>query len=283
MVATLPLHIINTCNQRSERNRMTWVACEDAVARRFRQALFVLALSASSIVVQVQALAPPFSDWTTYENVHAERRRLNITYDYNPEHVSAEHCRYLSEELCEQEDKIMGNARQKMIDFADHQRRHLQMGVPITFPGNSNNATVHSPSSGDFVIPVLLIRFPEDIHKPLQPLSFFEEMFNSQGPPSDINPAGSVSQWLYYNTLGQYRATFDIHDWSTAPQSAAFYAQGKAAKLGILVAQTVFRWKLEEMDSQGFDWYKYDQNNDQNIDQMVVLHSGWAAEFGDIR
>jgi hypothetical protein len=232
------------------------------------------------LLAPVEALAPPHPEWKTFESVHTERRRLNITFNYVPQHISAEHCRYLSEELCQEEDEITGNARRRLQEHAESRRR-LQMGATMEFPGSSNADILHSPDKGDFKIPVFLIRFPEDATKPLQPREYFEELFNGKNP-SEINPAGSVAQWLFYNSLGQYRVTFDVHDWATAPNSAAYYSKDVSAKGGVLVAQDVFRWRLEELDNQNFDWKEYDADYDQRIDQVVVLHSGFAAEFGDI-
>ena len=251
--------------------------------RRTRQATMMYRATFLALLVasSVDALAPPHPDWKDFETVHAMRRRLNITYNYKPLHVSAEHCRHLSEEVCQMEDELTGNVRRSLKQSIDERRRRLQVGAPIEFPGNSNKDVLHSPNFGEFRVPVLLIRFPEDGSKPLQPREYFDEMFNGKGT-SDVNPAGSVSEWLFYNSLGQYKVTFDVYDWATSPRTAAEYALGQSAKVGILDAQNVFRWKLEQMDAEGFDFSQYDGDKDFRIDHLVALHSGFAAEFGDI-
>ena len=45
-------------------------------------------------------MAPPHPSYTDFESVHEMRDRLNITYGYEPQHITHEHCRYLTEEDC---------------------------------------------------------------------------------------------------------------------------------------------------------------------------------------
>lgn len=199
-------------------------------------------------------LAPPHPDFVGYENVHQYRRRLNITYGYEPQHLHDEECRYLTEEECRHHDE----------QLADHRRlRRL------------------NPAIGKYKALVLLIRFADHKDRQLSSREWIEEVFNGEGP-SEANPVGSIKEWLYYQSLGQYEVEFHVEDWDTAPESEAYYAGGFAGKRGPLLMQEVFAWKMQKMDEAGFNWREFDANDDYVIDHLVVLHSGLPAEHGDI-
>jgi hypothetical protein len=59
----------------------------------------------------VHSLSPPNPSFEQWESVHDMRRRLNITYNYDPLHISHEYCRYLSEEECQIQDEGIGHAK----------------------------------------------------------------------------------------------------------------------------------------------------------------------------
>lgn len=208
-----------------------------------------------------QALAPPHPNFTDYENVHQYRKRLNISYAYDPLHISAEECRYISEAECREMDEMHEEAtsRRRLLQ----QQRHL------------------NPSQGEFKILVLLIRFPEDADKQLSSRSWIHEVFNGMSH-TEQNPAGSIREWLYYTSLAKYKAQFIVDDWDVAPRSAKYYSGGVSGRRGPNHVQTIFRWKLEQLDEAGYDWSQHDADGDGIMDHLVVLHSGYAAEHGTL-
>lgn len=128
----------------------------------------------------VDALAPPHPDWTDFESVHQMHRRLGISYGYAPQHLSHEYCRYMTEADCQKEDETLADAK------AERNGRRL------------------SPSVGEALrVLVLLIRFPNHSDRKLPSREYFEELFN--GSPSDVNPVGSISEYLRFSSLGKYR------------------------------------------------------------------------------
>jgi M6 family metalloprotease-like protein len=222
---------------------------------------FVIAASLSSVV---QALVPPHPDFHNFESVHDMRRRLNMTYHYEPKYVHSEYCRHLSEAECEQYDISFGMERERRRNLGkDPKTRHL------------------NPAFGEYRGLVLLARFPEHANKDLAPKEYVEEMFNGKGT-SQVNPAGSVQEFFYYNSLKQLKVTWDVIDWDTAPQSERYYSHDIGGKAGADTMQELLTWKLEKMDNEGFDFAPYDKDMDFILDHVVVLHSGIAAEMGEI-
>lgn len=207
--------------------------------------------------IAVQALAPPHPAFARYyENVHDMRRRLNITFNYIPKHLSHEHCRYLSEAECQRSDEKHG---------AMQAQRQL------------------NPSIGDFNVLVLFVQFPEDQGKPLGNMSYFNDLFNG-AIIDEVNPAGSIREYLRYMSVDQYRVNFilDSAGWQVAPHSAAFYANGTAGKNGVDAMQAVFDWRLSQLDAAKLNWNNFDADGDGKLDHLVVLHSGIPAEFGPL-
>jgi hypothetical protein len=129
----------------------------------------------------VDALAPPHPDWTDYESVHEMRRRLDIQYGYEPQHLPEEQCRYLTEAECQMEDRAVADAK------AGRHGRYL------------------SPSVGTKLrVLVLLIRFPNHKARNLPTREYFEELFNGS-KTDEVNPVGSIAEYLRFSSLGMYR------------------------------------------------------------------------------
>lgn len=191
-------------------------------------AILLLWFALSVTVVQSLALPhPSFEDW---ENVHAMRRRLNVTYNYDPVHLSHEHCRYLTEDECRAEDEGLGHAK------AGRHGRHL------------------SPSVGQGIrILVVLLRFSNHADRALPSRDYFDEMFNGNNV-SDINPVGSVKEYMRYSSLGKYRVQYDVRDWHTAPNTEAYYSQGQYGLLGNVKIQPMFYTAMDAIDASGINW-----------------------------
>jgi hypothetical protein len=165
-------------------------------------------------------LAPPLlhDEW---ERVDEMRARLEIDYNYEPQYVDSEHCRFLTEAECEDYDQDYGR-----------QLRERRL----------------NPSEGDFKVLVLLIKFSDHADKEVPPREYYEELFNGSGP-SDINEVGSMKDWLNTNSMGKYKVQFDVRDWEVAPNTESFYAAGNAGRSSDL--QEIYRDVLTKIDNEG--------------------------------
>ena len=82
-------------------------------------------------------------------------------------HLTHEHCRYLNESMCQQEDERHGEARRKRRELREKQRRLV------------------NPDQGKFQILVLLGYFPEDanlVSKNIVPsTTYIDTLYNGDG------------------------------------------------------------------------------------------------------
>lgn len=133
-------------------------------------------------------------------------------------------------------------------------------------------------SLGNFVIPVILIRFPEDKDRSISNPGTITAVLN--GGNADLNPVGSVREYLYYSSMKKLNVTYEvIGDWGLAPETAAFYADGVSGLRDTLIMQKLFSWRLEELDAE-IDWSRFDQDGDKMLDNLLVLTSSIPAEYG---
>jgi hypothetical protein len=185
----------------------------------------------------VVALAPPHPEFSKedWEELHEMRRLNNFTHDFRPSHIPLWHCQMQTEEQCRQENE---SAR-----IQKHTGRRL------------------NPNSGaNMKVLVLLVIFKDEVNVPILPtVEYFEELFNGRGR-SDINPAGSLREYLRYASLGKYNVEFEIRDWFQLPETEKFYAKGVSGRIGNVPMQEMFRPALEAVDEDMdlFDWFDYD-------------------------
>lgn len=160
-------------------NRLAWWRAIVVVTLLSSASWFGLRHSNNGVV---DALSRPHPDWTDFESVHEMRRRLDIAYHYTAEHLDDEQCRYLTEAECRVQDEALADAKVK------RNGRHL------------------SPSVGDKIrVLVLLIRFPNHKSRLLPTREYFETMFNGASNDDEVNPVGSIAEYMRFSSLGAYR------------------------------------------------------------------------------
>jgi M6 family metalloprotease-like protein len=108
-------------------------------------------------------------------------------------------------------------------------------------------------------------------------LDFF---FNGQGLHTELAPTGTLQDFFRLQSVGQYTIEAHIQDWFVAPETEEYYSFGK---FGITPAFALCAYEaLDRMDKDGFDFLEYDQDGDNFIDSVIILHSGYVAEGGGI-
>jgi len=231
--------------------------------------LFAGALLLARTALLVQSLAPPLHK--SKESVAAYRKRMNITWHYQPRHLHPEHCRYMDEQQCQSLDETMAMHSERAR--RNHNDRRLQV----------NSA----PNSGDITVFVILCRFNNHLDRTLPPASYFDKLFNGgeTDPASKLYEAGSISDWLYQQSLGRYKAKFVIApEWVTLPATEQYYAAGVSGLQGPEVMQEMIKPVLDHWYTEmGFtEFYKFDSKGWGVLDHLVAIHSGHGAEIGKI-
>ena len=164
--------------------------------------VLMLLLSCSSFwssktpMLVVQAIAPPHPDYlqheeSPYESLAAYRQRHNITFNYQPQHISPLHCRFLTEAQCAADDEA---ARVRIAQQKQSRQRQRNLQNDYTTQGTN------------IKVLALLVRFADHADRDLPPREYYDELFN--GGQGDINPVGGLSEWFMTNSLGRYDGTF---------------------------------------------------------------------------
>jgi hypothetical protein len=133
------------------------------------------------VVLVVDAIVPPEENYTTFvADLHRVRRRslLPRQVTYRPRHISPANCWLLTDEECQQEDEAVATAKRR---------------------GLVNRGTVK--------VLVVLCRFKDHATRELPPPSYYEELFNGKGP-SEVNPIGSVREYLLWSSQGRYNGAY---------------------------------------------------------------------------
>jgi hypothetical protein len=292
----------------------------------WRPALLLLLLLLQLQVTDGFVPPKPGSDLAkTYENVHAYRQRLGITYHYKPKLLNEELCRNLSEEECQRADESMQahakshqeiqkqlyrqrQRRQRKLRKQDQAEFHQLLGTFTQAYGRGQlhlptreqelqelaqllqefNATkeehyrrrrlapsvraenLYNPSVGTFVVPVLLCRFTDHADRELPPKYEYQILWNLR-----------INKWLQENSFGRYSAFFDVQDWQLTDNTEAYYSFGEAGR--VQAVSGAFYPLLNHMDTAlNGDWSIYDVNGDGFLDNLIMLHSGYGAEEGQV-
>ena len=231
-----------------------------------------------------------------WEPVNAMRRRLGINYNYTPDLLNPEMCRYLSELECRDANDAMRSHSQKarkLPSFARQQqqrRRQIEQQPPgSNTTDNNENAAFSShqeepqnqqrklnPFVGVVKVLVLLIQFPDHTDRELPDPVVYNEMWNSNAN-SDLIPSGSIAEWFKLNSHGLYEIEADIVPWTVTDNSEVYYSFESSGLVPTL--QRAFWPALDRLDQQGMDWSQYDIDEDGKLDAVVALHTGYSAEL----
>lgn len=75
--------------------------------------------------------------------------------------------------------------------------------------------------------------------------------------------------------------TFDVQDWFTIEETEAHYSGGVSGFRGADESQDMFKSALDSVYSTYGDFSKLDSGGWGTLDHLVVIHSGYGAEFGE--
>jgi M6 family metalloprotease-like protein len=83
-----------------------------------------------------------------------------------------------------------------------------------------------------------------------------------------------------YHCATRNAVTYDVHDWKTTANTEAYYAGGMSGLRGADIMQEMFVPLLDDLDSAGYDFAPLDSHNWGVFDHLVVINSGYPAEYG---
>lgn len=124
----------------------------------------------------------------------------------------------------------------------------------------------NNPNLGSINVLVLMIRFKDHVNRDLV----------SQRDVADFWET-KVPEWMEVNSHGRYTITATVIDWITTDNTEEYYSFGKR---GITPEAQKMAWPaLDNLDNRpDFDFKKFDLDGNNQIDSLVIMHSGYGSE-----
>ncbi|CAB9506586.1 Immune inhibitor A peptidase M6 [Seminavis robusta] len=244
---------------------------------------------------------PPLDSHEGWEPIHQMRQRLGLQYNYTPDLLNPEMCRYLSEQECQDADEalIAHSERMKKLPALARQRRERNLRAEQTAEakshlrsGEENDETRQqqqqqqqgerdlqmnpNPATGVVRVLVLLLQFTDHVDRPLLDPAIYDAIWTGKDK-SPLIPSGSVKEWFRQNSYGLYEIEPVIVPWTLSDNSELYYSFGSSGLVPDF--QQAFWPALDKLDQEGIDWSLYDADGDGRLDAVTVLHTGYAAEL----
>ncbi|MEM9832434.1 MAG: M6 family metalloprotease domain-containing protein [Bacteroidota bacterium] len=127
------------------------------------------------------------------------------------------------------------------------------------------------PTEGDVKILAILIEYPDLKHQ--YEKEDFEKLLNG---PSD---KPSFKSYFQENSHGKFNPTVDVVGWYQAKNNYDYYGE----KYGKGRARELVQEAVQAAKADDVDFKKYNNDGDDDIDGVIIIHSGPGAEEGGDR
>lgn len=123
---------------------------------------------------------------------------------------------------------------------------------------------------------ILLAEFPDK--KMVHTRSEFQAQMSENGYNKNGH-VGSLRDYFYDQSYGQFDVDFDVFGPYMMPQPLAYYGAHAGDDHDCKAAQVIVE-AVHAADRAGVDFSKYDWNGDGNVDQVFVIFAGYAEAQG---
>ncbi len=154
-----------------------------------------------------------------------------------------------------------------------------QVATEVEAYSSQRRSTIASKK--DFKGLVLVVEFTDQKLNKNYPFTVFDEMANQVGY-TDYGFSGSVRDYFYDQSYGQFEPTFDVVGPISLPQNMEYYGgvdpatQARDKNVPELVVTACQIAKTQ----YGTDFSKYDQDNDGLVDMIYVIFAGYSQAQG---
>ena len=129
-------------------------------------------------------------------------------------------------------------------------------------------AKASSLTHGRHRIPVILVNFSDKEFKINNPATAFSNMLNKEGYSAN-GGTGSVRDYYYDNSHGEYEPVFDVFGPVTLSHESAYYAGNKGTQRGGEAVNEAC--SLVDAD---VDFSQYDSDGDGSVDMILMYYAG---------
>ena len=139
----------------------------------------------------------------------------------------------------------------------------------------SGRVADENPLIGDRRQLVVLVAFKDRSFKEKNPLALWDRVFNEVGF-SESDFKGSVRDYFYDQSYGQFRLTFDTYHVTLADNCSKYHSnEDDDENSKYLVADVV-----DSLLKRHLDWSPYDWDGDGYVDQLLILYAGKGMNDG---
>lgn len=131
-----------------------------------------------------------------------------------------------------------------------------------------------NPISGDKKGLVILVNFSDLTLKQEHGHEFYNGFFNEVGFNEGGNQ-GSVHDYFYECSYGQFNLTFDVYGPITLSKSYSYYGQNDSNGYDMYPA-TLVAEACQMVNALGADFSRYDWDNDGEVDQVFIVYAGYG-------
>jgi M6 family metalloprotease-like protein len=148
----------------------------------------------------------------------------------------------------------------------------------IIFNDESPIPSLSNTRSDTFFVPCLLIDFSDYDYS--FDRSALDDVWNLEGySHPGKNHSGSFRDFYQEISYEQFLPISTLSNWITSSNTHNYFAHSNPNGYDHL--KEMIRTAVDALEAEGFDWSKFDNDGDGNVDALNVIHAGPGAEEGD--
>ncbi|MBO7069593.1 MAG: M6 family metalloprotease domain-containing protein [Bacteroidaceae bacterium] len=211
------------------------------------------------------------------ENMHFYLDADNIAYTCNAEGMFVRSDRTQLEARWKER---LARRNKHRMERAEARGMNLQPGTTRgnSFRRRAQWGAEQNPVSGDKKGLVILVNFSDKSLNSAHGQDFYDRFFNEIAFREQGN-VGSVHDYFFECSYGQFNLTFDVYGPVTVSKSYSYYGKndsdGNDLYPGKMVAEA-----CTLVAQMGADFSKYDWDNDGLVDQVFLVYAGYGEHAG---
>ena len=207
------------------------------------------------------------------ENIHYYLDADNNAYTYDKQGVFVKNDRVKLEKRWEERLTLRNKHRLERAE-ARGMIMNPKSLEEQSFQRRAQWGAEQNPISGDKKGLVILVNFSDVQIKDAHDHDYYDDFFNEIGFSKDGNH-GSVHDYFFECSYGQFNLTFDVYGPVTLSKSYSYYGQNDSKGYDTYPAEMVSE-ACTMVNELGADFSKYDWDGDGEVDQVFLVYAGYG-------